>query len=192
MLNILGMIILIIILFIIILLIVGIKIKLEYNKKGSEVKGCLKILIFKKLKIYTYNFPSSDNDQDKDEETKHERDHKKLFDLAKPCFKYFKNYLKSILNVIKIKRVENHLVFGLESYADTGKYIGIIWAILAVVNPMHDKLKLSAEPSFTGSVLDAQGINEVEIYPLKILTPTIKLISKKEVRTFIRGVLDER
>jgi hypothetical protein len=57
---------------------------------------------------------------------------------------------------------------------------------------MHDKLKLSAEPSFTGSVLDAQGINEVEIYPLKILTPTIKLISKKEVRTFIRGVLDER
>ncbi len=192
MLNILGMIILIIILFIIILLIVGIKIKLEYNKKGSEVKGCLKILIFKKLKIYTYNFPSSDNDQDKDEETKHERDHKKLFDLAKPCFKYFKNYLKSILNVIKIKRVENHLVFGLESYADTGKYIGIIWAILAVVNSMHDKLKLSAEPSFTGSVLDAQGINEVEIYPLKILTPTIKLISKKEVRTFIRGVLDER
>jgi len=192
MLNILGMIILIIILFIIILLIVGIKIKLEYNKKGSEVKGCLKILIFKKLKIYTYNFPSSDNDQDKDEETKHERDHKKLFDLAKPCFKYFKNYLKSILNVIKIKRVENHLVFGLESYADTGKYIGIIWAILAVVNSMHDKLKISAEPSFTGSVLDAQGINEVEIYPLKILTPTIKLISKKEVRTFIRGVLDER
>jgi hypothetical protein len=186
------MIILIIILFIIILLIVGIKIKLEYNKKGSEVKGCLKILIFKKLKIYTYNFPSSDNDQNKDEETKHERDHKKLFDLAKPCFKYFKNYLKSILNVIKIKRVENHLVFGLESYADTGKYIGIIWAILAVVNSMHDKLKLSAEPSFTGSVLDAQGINEVEIYPLKILTPTIKLISKKEVRTFIRGVLDER
>ena len=50
MLNILWMIILIIILFIIILLIIGIRISLEYNKKGSEVKGCLKILIFKKIK----------------------------------------------------------------------------------------------------------------------------------------------
>ncbi len=192
MLNILWMIILIIILFIIILLIIGVKISLEYNKKGSEVKGCLKILIFKKLKLYTYNFPSDDHDQDEDEEKDHKRDHKKLFELAKPCFKYFKCYLKSVLNIIKIERVENHLVFGLDSYADTGKYIGMIWGILAVVNSMHDKLKLSAEPSFAGSVFDMKGKNEVEIYPLKILIPTIRLISKKEVRTFIRGVLDER
>ena len=68
MLNILGMIILIIILFIIILLLIGIKIKLEYYKKGSEVKGCLKILIFKKIKIYSRNFPSQDEDNDEEDE----------------------------------------------------------------------------------------------------------------------------
>ena len=193
MLNILLMIILIIILFIIFLLLIGIKISFEYTKKGSEIKGCLKILIFKKIKIYTRHFPSEDDDKedDKDEEKK-ERDIKKLFNLAKPCFDDFKIYLKSVLNIIKVKEIRNHLIFGMSSYADTGKYIGIIWAILATVNPMHEKLKLSAEPSFEGSVIDGYGINEVEIYPLRLIVPTIRLILKKDVRIFIRGVLDER
>ena len=193
MLNILLMIILIIILFIIFLLLIGIKISFEYTKKGSEIKGCLKILIFKKIKIYTRHFPSKDDDKedDKDEEKK-ERDIKKLFNLAKPCFDDFKIYLKSVLNIIKVKEIRNHLIFGMNSYADTGKYIGIIWAILATINPMHEKLKLSAEPSFEGSVIDGYGINEVEIYPLRLIVPTIRLILKKDVRIFIRGVLDER
>ena len=193
MLNILLMIILIIILFIIFLLLIGIKISFEYTKKGSEIKGCLKILIFKKIKIYTRHFPSEEDDKedDKDEEKK-ERDIKKLFNLARPCFDDFKIYLKSVLNIIKVKEIRNHLIFGMSSYADTGKYIGIIWAILATVNPMHEKLKLSAEPSFEGSVIDGYGINEFEIYPLRLIVPTIRLILKKDVRIFIRGVLDER
>ena len=193
MLNILGMIILIIILFIIILLLIGIKIKLEYYKKGSEVKGCLKILVLKKIKIYTLNFPSQDDDEDDEsDDEKKERDIKKIFNLAKPCLKDLLDYLKTALGSIKIKIAENHLVFGLDSYADTGKYIGIIWGIFSIVNSMHEKLKMSAEPSFSGSVLDANGNNELEIYPLKLLIPTIKLVSKKEIRTLIRGVLDER
>ena len=193
MLNILGMIILIIILFIIILLLIGIKIKLEYNKKGSEVKGCLKILVLKKIKIYTLNFPSQDDDEDDEsDDEKKERDIKKIFNLAKPCLKDLLDYMKTALGSIKIKIAENHLVFGLDSYADTGKYIGIIWGIFSIVNSMHEKLKMSAEPSFSGSVLDANGNNELEIYPLKLLIPTIKLVSKKEIRTLIRGVLDER
>lgn len=193
MLNILGMIILIIILFIIILLLIGIKIKLEYNKKGSEVKGCLKILVLKKIKIYTLNFPSQDDDEDDEsDDEKKERDIKKIFNLAKPCLKDLLDYMKTALGSIKIKIAENHLVFGLDSYADTGKYIGIIWGIFSIINSMHEKLKMSAEPSFSGSVLDANGNNELEIYPLKLLIPTIKLVSKKEIRTLIRGVLDER
>ena len=188
------MIILIIILFLIILLLCGIKISFEYTKKGSEIKGCLKILIFKKIKIYARRFPSNDNDNDEDDkdEEKKQRDIRKLFELARPCFGDFKTYLKSVLNTIKVKKLQNHLIFGMASYADTGKYIGIIWAILAVINPMHEKLKLSAEPTFEGSVLDGYGTNEVEIYPLRLIVPTIRLISKKDVRIFIRGVWDER
>lgn len=196
MLNILGMIILIIIIFIIILLLAGIKIKLEYNKKGSEVKGCLKILIFKKIKIYSLNFPSQntqeENSDDEEDEEEKERDIKKIFNLAKPCIKDLLDYLKTIIKSIKIKTLKNHIVFGMESYADTGKYIGILWAIFSILNPMHEKLKLTCEPSFTGSVLDGKGINEFEIYPLKLVIPTVKLISKKQIRKLIRGVLDER
>ena len=184
------MIILIIILFIIFLLLIGIRISFEYTKKGSDIKGCLKILIFKKIKIYSRHFPSKDKDDDENDENeeKKQRDIKKLFNLAKPCFNDFKIFLKSVLNIIKIKQIKNHLIFGLNSYADTGKYIGIIWAILAAVNPMHEKLQLSAEPSFNGSVFDGYGINEVEIYPLKLIIPTLRLISKKEVRSLISGV----
>ena len=195
MLSILGMIILIIILFIIILLLLGIKISLNYEKKGSEIKGCLKILIFKKIKIISRQYPSEDQDdttEDNEDEEKKQRDIKKLFELAKPCFEDFKIFLKSCLDSISIKTLDNHLIFGMDDYADTGKYIGIIWAILASINPLHKKLKLSAEPSFNGSVLDGYGVNEIEIYFLKLIVPTIKLVSKKHVRKFIRGVLDER
>ena len=188
--NILGMIILIIILFIIILLLIGIKISFNYTKKG-----CLKILIFKKIKVYSREFPSKDDDKEETDETEKEskqRDIKKLLKLAKPCLNDLKIFLKSALSIIKVKKIENHLIFGLDSFADTGKYIGIIWSVLAVVNTMHEKLRISAEPSFNGSQLDACGVNEVEIYPLKLIIPTVKLISKKDVRKLIRGVWDER
>lgn len=195
MLNILKMIILIIILFIIILLLAGIRISFEYTKKGRDMEGCLKILIFKKLKVYSHDFPSKDEDNKKDDkkdDKKHKTDIKKLFNLAKPCFEDFKIYLKSILNSINIAKLDNHIIFGMDSYADTGKYIGMIWGVFAGINSMHEKLKLSAEPSFAGSVIDGYGVNQLEIYPLKLLIPTVKLILKKDVRKFIRGVLDER
>lgn len=189
MLNILGMIILIIILFIIILLIIGIKIIFEYNKTSNETKGCLKILIFKKIKIYSLELPSQN--ENKTEKNK-DRNIKKIFELAKPCFNDLKNYLKSIIKIIKIKKINNHLIFGMASYADTGKYIGIIWAILAIINPLHENIHLSAEPRFSGSVLNGYGVNEVELYPLKLIIPTIRLILKKEVRILIRGVINDR
>ena len=195
MLNILGMIIFIIILFIIILLIIGIRISLEYSKKGSEVKGCLKILIFRKIKVYSRQFPSDEDDEEEEEEDDEDEDHldiKELYRLARPCFNDFMNYLKSVFGTITIKRMDNHLIFGLDSYADTGKYIGIIWGVLSLVNPMHEKLMITAEPSFEGSVLDGYGTNHFDIYPLKLLVPTAVLVSKKDVRKFIRGVLDER
>lgn len=192
MLNILGMIILIIILFIILLLTIGIRISIEYIKNGSEFKGCIKILIFKKIKIYTLNFPAKDKSNEEDEKEEKDRDIKKLFNLAKPCLRDLLDYLKTVIKSISIKNIQNHLIFGMASYADTGKYIGIIWGVFSIINTFDKNLKLSAQPSFAGSVLDAKGVNEFEIYPLKIVVPTVRLILKKEVRQLIRGVLDEQ
>lgn len=186
------MIILIIILFIILLLILGIKISFEYSKTGIEFKGCMKIIIFKKISVYTSHFPDSDDD-DEDEDKPHKKhDVKKIYNLAKPCLNDITDYIKTVVKTIKITRIENHIIFGMESFADTGKYIGMIWAVLAMLNPIDKNIKLSAEPSFSEAKLDASGRNEVEIYPLKFIVPTLRLLLKKPVRLLIRGVLDER
>ena len=194
MLNILGMIIAIIILFIIILLIFGVRIALIYEKKGANFKGCLNILIFKKIEVYSsvYPDPDGDNDEEDEKEKEKDRDGQKIFELLKPCLEYFKEFVKTSVKCINVVKLENHLVFGLDSYADTGKYIGYIWSLLSIVNGAHKNAMLSAEPSFNGSVFDIKGDNEVDINILKLIPPVIKLMSKKEVRLFIKGVRNGR
>ena len=188
MLNILLMIISIIIIFIIILLYIGVKIAFTYDKKGSELKGCLKILILKKIKVYSREYPSNEPEDEKEEDEKEDRDRKKILELAKPCLGDFKEFIKSFTKCIHITKLENHLIFGLDSYADTAKYIGYIWSILIIINNSHKNAKLTAEPSFNGSILDAKGLNELYVNLLKVIPPAIKLISKKEVRELIKGV----
>lgn len=190
MLNILGMIILIIILFIIILLYLGIRIVFIYDKTGSKFQGCLKIFILRKINVYTTHFPDKDGDEDEEDEDKEhkKRDIKKILKLAKPCIGYVKEFLKSFTKHIHVKKLENHLIFGLDSYADTAKYIGYIWSGLIILNNTYENARLSAEPSFNGSVFDVKGDNELDINLLMLIVPAIKLISKKEVRMLIKEV----
>ena len=184
------MIILIIILFIIILLYIGVKIALIYDKRGSRLEGCLKILILKKIKVYSLEFPTSDDDEEDEEEDEGDTSLKEIFDLAKPCLEDFKIFLEKFVKCIRVQKLENHLVFGLDSYADTAKYIGYIWGLLIVVNSAHENARLTAEPSFNGSVFDISGTNELEINVLKVIPAVMNLILKSEVRTLIRGVID--
>lgn len=200
MLNILLMIISIIILFIIILLYFGVKISLIYDKKGPELEGCLQISILRKIKIFSKDFLSSQpakKEDKKDEEEKEEEeseedkkdDKKELFKLAKPCFGHFKTFLISAMKCIRVEKLENHLIFGMYSYVDTAKYIGYIWSLMIIVNSSHKNAKLSAQPSFNGSILDGNGDNELEINILKLIPPVIRLVLKKEVRTLIKGAI---
>lgn len=200
MLNILLMIISIIILFIIILLYFGVKISLIYDKKGPELEGCLQISILRKIKVFSKDFLSSQpnkTEDKKDEEEKEEEesgedkkdDKKELFKLAKPCFGHFKTFLISAMKCIRVEKLENHLIFGMDSYVDTAKYIGYIWSLMIIVNSSHKNAKLSAQPSFNGSILDGNGDNELEINILKLIPPVIRLVLKKEVRTLIKGAI---
>ena len=200
MLNILLMIISIIILFIIILLYFGVKISLIYDKKGTELEGCLQISILRKIKVFSKDFLSSQpnkTEDKKDEEEKEEEesgedkkdDKKELFKLAKPCFGHFKTFLISAMKCIRVEKLENHLIFGMDSYVDTAKYIGYIWSLMIIVNSSHKNAKLSAQPSFNGSILDGNGDNELEINILKLIPPVIRLVLKKEVRTLIKGAI---
>ena len=201
MLNILLMIISIIILFIIILLYFGVKISLIYDKKGPELEGCLQISILRKIKVFSKDFLSSqpakkedkkDKEEPKEEEESGEDkkdDKKELFKLAKPCFGHFKTFLISAMKCIRVEKLENHLIFGMDSYVDTAKYIGYIWSLMIIVNSSHKNAKLSAQPSFNGSILNGNGDNELEINILKLIPPVIRLVLKKEVRTLIKGAI---
>lgn len=200
MLNILLMIISIIILFIIILLYFGVKISLIYDKKGPELEGCLQISILRKIKVFSKDFLSSQPNKTEDKKDKEEKeeeeseedkkdDKKELFKLAKPCFGHFKTFLISAMKCIRVEKLENHLIFGMDSYVDTAKYIGYIWSLMIIVNSSHKNAKLSAQPSFNGSILDGNGDNELEINILKLIPPVIRLVLKKEVRTLINGAI---
>ena len=200
MLNILLMIISIIILFIIILLYFGVKISLIYDKKGPELEGCLQISILRKIKVFSKDFLSSQpnktedkkNEEEKEEEESEEDkkdDKKELFKLAKPCFGHFKTFLISAMKCIRVEKLENHLIFGMDSYVETAKYIGYIWSLMIIVNSSHKNAKLSAQPSFNGSILNGNGDNELEINILKLIPPVIRLVLKKEVRTLIKGAI---
>ena len=195
------MIISIIILFIIILLYFGVKISLIYDKKGPELEGCLQISILRKIKVFSKDFlssqPAKKEDKKDEEEPKEEEesgedkkdDKKELFKLAKPCFGHFKTFLISAMKCIRVEKLENHLIFGMDSYVDTAKYIGYIWSLMIIVNSSHKNAKLSAQPSFNGSILDGNGDNELEINILKLIPPVIRLVLKKEVRTLIKGAI---
>lgn len=201
MLNILLMIISIIILFIIILLYFGVKISLIYDKRGPELEGCLQISILRKIKVFSKDFlssqPAKKEDKKDEEEPKEEEesgedkkdDKKELFKLAKPCFSHFVEFLKSAMKCIRVEKLENHLIFGMGSYVETAKYIGYIWSLMIIVNSSHKNAKLSAQPSFNGSILDGNGDNELEINILKLIPPVIRLVLKKEVRTLIKGAI---
>lgn len=193
--NILLMIILIIILFIIVLLYFGVGITLKYGKTGSKLEGCLQIYILRKIKIYSSHFSSKEKkekNENKNDEDDEEKDRQPLFKLLKPCFRHFKEFLKSFMKCIRVQNLENHLVFGMDSYTDTAKYIGYIWSLMIIVNSSHKNARLSAKPSFNGSIFDVKGSNEFEINLLKLIPPVLKLILQKEVRTLIKGVIDER
>ena len=191
MINILWMIILIIILLLIILLLLGIRITLNYSKTGSKIKGCLKILIFRKIKVYSAEYPRKDDDTNEEDDEHERRDIQNIIKLAKPCFKDLKEFIKEFLKSIKIIKIKNHIIFGLNSYADTGMYIGIIWGFLSIINQIDEKIQISAEPSFQGQRLDGEGVNEIEIRFIKLIKPLFKLISKKRVLKLIKGVIDE-
>ena len=188
MLNILLMIILIIILIILIILILGIKIILKFEKKDSEIKGCLKILILKYIKVYSTDLSRDDDEKDEDKKDKAPKDGKKLFKLIKPCLSDLKSYLKKVLDTIKFNKFETHLVLGFSNFAKTGEYIGYVWAILSVLNTIIPNSQLTANPSFTESKLDLKGNIEIEIRVIALIIPTIQLLLKPEIRALIKGV----
>ena len=190
MLSILGMIILIIILFIFIIILLGIRLQFQWVKMDSEYDGCLKILILKKLKVYTFNLKSEDEEEEEEESDDDGLDFKEIYKLAKPCFKDLKIFIHEVFNAISINKFENHLVLGFASFAKTGEYIGYIWAVSGILNSVLPNTHLTSEPSFNGEVINFKGMANIDISIIKLIKPVISLLLKENVRELIKGVMN--
>ena len=99
---------------------------------------------------------------------------------------YISDFLKKTVKSLKVSKLENHLKFGLVSYADTAQYIGYIWAVNGFIKTLYPVSKVSAEPVFGDPVIDFKGCLDVDINLLKLLLPVVSLISKKEIRILIK------
>ena len=180
---ILGMIIALIILILIIFLYMGLRISLNFNKTGSNISTNIKIKIFKKITIYN----SSKEKKSEENEKEDEKESKNLKKPIKNALPHILRFLKNIAKSIKVYKLEGHLQFGLNSYADTAQYIGYIWAIIGFIKTLYPASKLSAEPVFSDPIIDFKGQADININLLKLIPPTISLISKKEIRTLIKS-----
>ena len=151
------MILLIIILILIIFLYMGLRISLSFEKTGSKLSAIIKINISKNL-----------------------------MKPLKNALPYISDFLKKTVKSLKVSKLENHLKFGLASYADTAQYIGYIWAVNGFIKTLYPVSKVSAEPVFGDPVIDFKGCLDVDINLLKLLLPVVSLISKKEIRILIK------
>ena len=168
------MILLLIILIIIIFLYMGLRISLSFEKTGSKLSAIVKINIFKKITVY-----NSSKEKESEEEADEKKGSKNLMNPLKNALPYITDFLKKTAKSIKVTKLENHLKFGLASYADTAQYTGYIWAINGFIKTLY--------PVFGDPVIDFKGCLDVDINLLKLILPVVSLISKKEIRILIKA-----
>lgn len=185
-LEVLGILIVIILILIIIFLYLGVRINLTYNKHASNFEYHLDILLFNSYSIFKRKHPSDEKETSEESSDDGEGYPFKL--IIKPLINILDSlvhYLADILHCLEIKKLENHLDFGMSSYVNTAKYTGYMWSLFVVPNSSHKNVKLTVEPSFTEPIFDFKGCVDVKVNLLKIIIPTIHLLRQKEVRDFI-------
>lgn len=192
-LNSIEIILLIIIAIFIIMLIVlylGIRITSNLEKLGPKLTFNLKIEILSKIKIYEYNYPQIDKkEKDKYEE---QMDIKEIYTIIKPSLKILLDFFKKVLKSFEIKKLYFHLDFGLDSYVDTAKYVGYMWAALVFLNSLSENIDLSVQPIFTQPLFDFNGNLDVKFKLIDIIIPSMKLLLNKDVRKLIKKIRSKK
>lgn len=130
-------------------------------------------------------YPGNDEDSEKKEDEK-----KRDVDLKiiQPCIGPFLEFLKSLKNTMKVKKLQGHIDLGLTSYVSTAKYVGYLWAIFVLTNTTMNNTKFTATPHFGDRVFDFKCIVDVNINLIKLIVPIITLLTDKNVKKLIKKV----
>lgn len=112
--------------------------------------------------------------------------HSKRFEVAKQDVKL---YIKMLWAVIKPKRLEGYVHFGLEDPANTGQLLGV----LAIALPLYDEF-LTIQPDFEQSCIEGnlEGNGKLRLFPvvrlvLKVIFNKNLIKVTKKVQTIIEA-----
>ncbi len=174
-----------IILIVIIILYRGVRIIANWQKVGSQFEFSVRIKILSKFTIYFLQYPCLDNDGENN--NKYENDViRDVLENVVNSFDLIMDFFKKFLNSLKVKKLENHLNFGMDSYVTTAKYVGYLWSIFTLPNSSFKNISLSVEPNFNGMIIDFEGECDININLLQIIIPTITLLKNKKIRNIIK------
>ncbi len=194
--EVIGIIIAIILILIIVFLYLGVKINLTYNKLNSDFEYHLNITLLNSYSIFRKDHPlPKECESDGEKESDRDGEGYPFKEIIKPLLDVLDSlveYLTEILHSLEIKKLENHLDFGMSSYVSTAKYTGYMWSLFVVPNSSHKNVKLTVEPTFKEPTFDFKGCVDIKVNLLKIVIPTIQLLRQKEVRDFIKLVRNPR
>lgn len=203
--------ILILFLAIIVILYIGFLVSIKFKVESSETTAELNIN-WLNFTLYHMDLPKDeseeekekksdkkDGDVDEDEEkTLSEKLEKFFYDLKcriNPLVPFIKDALNPVLEFIingskafKLTVFYLKFIIGFEESSATALTVGYIWAFASILNiaPMVD---ISAIPDFENEVMNLYSDIEIEIYPLKAIKATIRLLTRKAVIRLIFEII---
>ena len=199
--TILAAIIIVIILILTLILVVPFHISIYFQKKSLKINGNVSVS-WMKLRIFKRNWPEKKEDEKKEDEKlvdKEEPEKKKTKFNVRKLLKTLNLFLEALPHLERIiyaffrstyfEKFSLNLKLGFYSPTDTAKVAGYFWSIGSVVNVIPN-VYLTFVPDFQEEIVDGNGEFEFKLRLFYIAAESIRALTKKPVRTFIRELRD--
>ena len=183
-------IILIILLIIIIgILVIPFQISMQLYREGSINQGYIKIkwigirFINRKIDIGSSKNQEEQKKKDKDNKFDFKRIPKiiRLFEESLP---YLMRIFNAFLKSITIKRISLDSIIGFDSFVDTVKISGYLWAIAPMINLLPNT-HFSVEPDFHKERIDGSFLFKLKIKLLPVVSAFLRALTKKPFRSLL-------
>jgi len=178
-------------------LLIPLKLSLNLNKHGSEIKGRFS-LYWIGIRFFSKEIPEEEKEEDKKKkkekkEKAEEKEEKGKFDLERilriinlfgEAWPHLYHFLVAIFRSFTLEKFYLKLTMGLESPADTAMFTGYIWSVTHPLNALT-RIETVITPDFQRRVLDGELQVDIRLKLIGIVTEAIRAYTKKPVRQLI-------
>jgi len=175
-------------------LLIPLKLSLELEKQGSELKGLFS-LRFLGIRIFSKEIPEDEKDkEEKVEEDEEETDNKDEFNLKrilnilrllKESWPHIYRLITAFYRSVTLEKFSLNLTLGMESPADTALFTGYIWSFTYPLNALT-RIDAVITPDFQRRVLDGNFQMIINLKLIWIVVEAIRAYTKKPVREMIQ------